>query len=290
MEARGEELQSASSTNAETNHSIGSGSEVGRTKVNVLRLEASTPEFVHNDFRTLPIRVARPDRHHTVGLEGVVSTHLNDDGNPFYGIEAGLVAVVRADKRLRVHAGVSYGYYNVDGLNILGLEKNDANEYQGNQGGPLTGAYTVQDVYSNNLEFSEAKELTEKFHYLHVPVKVEYRVTPSFSVAAGMKVSTLLAAPARYGLNDARFSSTPTVPLSSARDFLYNYDILHKFDIAPIVSISYRIAQRLWLEAGYSHGLVHYINNGGSGLSTADTVERNDVHRSGSIGVRYRLL
>jgi hypothetical protein len=138
-------------------------------------------------------------------------------------------------------------------------------------------------VVDGALEYSEAKQLTDKFHYIHVPLRVEYRITPNFSVMAGMKVSALVAAPARYRLDDERFGAGQLLQASGSRSFLYNYDILRKLDVAPLVGMSYAIGERLSLDASYSHGLVHYINN-------SDAGDRNDFHRSAALGVRYRIL
>jgi hypothetical protein len=108
---------------------------------------------------------------------------------------------------------------------------------------------------------------------------------------AGAKVSSLLAAPARYRLNDSRFSASPYDPVSASKGFLYNYGILRKFDVAPLVGISYNIGERLSLDASYSHGLVHYINDTtNSTNAVALTVDRSDFHRSASLGLRYRIL
>jgi len=235
--------------------------------------------------RALAIIPAHARKKHGVGLELFAASHVNSDGNPFYGIETGAGAIFRTHARLQVHTGISYGYYNVDGLGVFGLSKNSDEEALGsNQGGPYTGVeFDVQDVYSNSLPYSEAKILTEKFHYLHLPVKAEYRITPRFSVTAGVKASMLIAAPARFGLNDTRFSSTQPAALSGSKSFLYNYDILKKYDIAPMVGVGYVIGSRWSLSLTYSRGLIHYIN-------TSESADRTDVHRSGSIGIGYRLF
>jgi hypothetical protein len=236
------------------------------------------------DSRTLNFAEISTRRSRNTGLEAFSAMHLNADGNPFYGVETGIGMILREQKRVRLHAGVSYGYYNIDGLGFFGIGNTADAETLGNQGypDPLTGVtYDLNEVYANSLEVEEAQQLTEKFHYLHVPISMEYRITPRISVGAGVKAGVLLSAPARYRLNDVRFASSGIG--SSSKDFLYDYDILRKFDIAPMLSIEFMISKSLSLQAGYTHGLIHYINNSG-------TSDRSDFHRTASLGLRYRIL
>jgi hypothetical protein len=171
------------------------------------------PDAVTYQARPLSIQPAKTTLPGAVGFEAFAVTHLNSDGNPFYGIEAGIGVVVRTEKRMRLHAGASYSYYNIDGLGLFGTGSNADEELLGNnQGGqnPGTGVlFDLNDVYANNLEFSEARQLTEKFHYLQVPVSLEYRISPRISAAAGVRAAVLISAPARYRLNDSRFSASP---------------------------------------------------------------------------------
>jgi hypothetical protein len=132
--------------------------------------------------------------------------------------------------------------------------------------------------------------LTKKFHYLHIPVSLEYCFNHRFSAALGVKLSALLAAPARYHLNDARFASG-TVQTSNSKSFLYDYDILNKMDVAPMLSVSYMLAHHVWLDLAYTYGLRHYINSGsGNDPTLEDAAPRSDFHRSLSLGVRAKVL
>ncbi|HLF63261.1 MAG TPA: hypothetical protein VI603_05900, partial [Saprospiraceae bacterium] len=223
---------------AETESSFRDQAQI-RTEIALVRLQPLTPGSLDQRSRNFIGPTTRPQRNHVFGLEALVATHLNSDGNPFYGVEAGLNTIVFSNRRLRVHAGITYGYYNIDGLGLgifnLAADTEDFENIGGNPDTNYAGfpLYDVKDIVDGALEYREAKQLTEKFHYLHVPLRVEYRITPGFSVMAGMKVSALIAAPARYGLNDARFSSQAQLT-SGSRSFLYNYDILRKLDIAPV--------------------------------------------------------
>jgi len=108
---------------------------------------------------------------------------------------------------------------------------------------------------------------------------------------AGVKLSTLISAPARYSLNDARLSNQ-YLSLPSSNSFLYDYHILNKFDVAPVAGIEFKCASRWSVDAMYSHGLIHYINSPDvvDNNSFGDQTARHDVHRSFSVGLRYRIL
>lgn len=266
---------------------------ITRSIISVPQFLDNNPEPMGDRWNALMIPVARPDRDGSFGLDAMVATHLNADADPFYGIEAGLSTTLISGQRISVHGGVSYGYYNVDGVGLgifdAGNSADTENLGSNGGGGPDTNGYTgfpiyaVQDVLTGELEYSEAQELTETFHYIHVPLRVEYRILPRLLMMAGVKASVLLAAPARYRLNDNRFSAPQSTVVSNSKSFLYNYDIIRKIDIAPLVGLSYNIGDRLSLDATYSHGLRHYINSD-------DSADRNDYHRSASLGVRYRIL
>jgi hypothetical protein len=71
---------------------------------------------------------AQGESRKSVELQAMTVMHLNAEGSPFYGVEAGGALVFRADKRLRARTGLSYGYYSVDGLGVLSFGKSDQTE------------------------------------------------------------------------------------------------------------------------------------------------------------------
>lgn len=264
-----------------------------RSIISVAQLSERSPGTIGDRWNAVMIPVADPKRDGRFALDVMVATHLNADADPFYGIEAGLSTPLFSGKRLSVHAGVSYGHYNIDGVGLGIFNSGNAQDDEfadplNNGGGPDTNGYSfpiyaVEDVLTGDLEYSEAQALTEKFHYIHLPLRVECRILPRLLVMAGVKASVLLAAPARYRLNDGRFAAPQSTSVSGSKSFLYNYDIIRKVDVAPLVGLSYDIGERLSIDATYSHGLRHYINNDDAG-------DRSDYHRSASVGVRYRIL
>jgi hypothetical protein len=211
--------------------------------------------------------------------------HLNAEGSPFYGVEAGGALVFRADKRLRARTGLSYGYYSVDGLGVLSFGKSDQTEDlpidpSTGMGGSLFDPVTV---VQNTIEYDDADQLTDKFHYLHIPMLIEYRFAPRWAVSAGARMALLLGAPARYKLSDEQFTANYVASAPASRSFLYDYGILRKIDIAPEVMLSWKAGNRLWLDAGYLHGLVPYINR-------SDISGRGDYHRMLQVGARYTII
>ena len=260
------------------------GDNERRNTITIAELSPRIPAALDARFTIPSIAVQTSKAGNAFGLEVIAATHVNADGNPFYGVETGLNTTLRTGRRLNLNAGVSYGYYNVDGLGILGIDKDLDLELQDNQNTPgqNTGVlYDVTDLFAHSLDVSEVKQLTEEFHYIHFPVSVAYLITPRLSAAAGMKISALISAPARYQLNDSRFTASSLN--SSSKSFLVSYDVLRKWDIAPIVNLTYRMSRHLSIDASYAHGLVHYVNSSGA-------QDKSDLHRSGSIGVRYRIL
>ena len=145
--------------------------------------------------------------------------------------------------------------------------------------------FNVQDVYDNTLSYNVADKLADKFYYVNIPVRLEYRISPRVSVAAGVKAAVLLSAPARYNLNDQRLygSSLGGLFAPSSKSFLYDYGIVKKIDIAPEAALSWKAARRVWLDAGYQYGTIPYINK-------SNVAERGDYHRSVTLGVRYAIL
>jgi hypothetical protein len=266
---------------------IVNASEDHRDAVSVLTLKSEEPEQLSeparlgNEIIPAAVQSGKPFE-----VQGLVAMHFNSAGSPFYGVEAGGAVVFRADKRLRVRTGLSYAYYSVDGIGLFSLSRaSDVEELGGT--GPGTGVgtplYDPVSVVQNTIEYDAADELTDKFHYLHVPLRVEYRIAPRWSASAGVRMALLLAAPARYKLSDEKFSANYLASAPASRSFLYDYGILRKLDIAPELMLSWKATNRLWLDLGYLHGLVPYINR-------SDISGRGDYHRMIQVGARYTII
>ena len=176
-------------------------------------------------------------------LQALAAVHSDFGTAPIYGAEAGVAAVFRSARRIRIRSGVSYGYYNVDGVPLFGLSKNrdlesiDLGTNPGSQYDPL---YDQMDILTNQIEFTAAEQLTKQFHYLHMPVAVEYSFLPRWAVMVGARFSYLTSAPARYEFNDPVFFTGNFGSFSSTKSFLYDYEVLRKFDVAPEVGLSFK--------------------------------------------------
>lgn len=252
-----------------------------RDAVSVIDLVSSDPLVDAGSFEDPSIDVAQASDDAKFGLHPLSRLHMNGEGEPLYGIETGVATIFRADKRVQVHSGLTYGYYTQSGL---GDGHPDETIDLNNPGsGPLTGVmFDVEEVRNNRIGYDSARLLTEEFHYIQVPLNLAYKVTPRLALWAGAKAAILVGAPAKYGLSDAVFQGTNATS-GGSRSFLYDYGILRKVDVSPEFGVSWQATQALWIDAGYKYGLVPYINR-------SDVPDRSDYHRTISLGLRLRIL
>ncbi len=232
--------------------------------------------------------IIQPVLKKNLHLEGLVAVHLNGEGGPFYGIEAGVLSAVDVQRHIRMFAGVTGVYYNTSGLTHIG--QGQSTDLAKAFTDPTTGNYVpgypfdLSSIADNTLPYPSTARLTEAFYYLNFPVRIEYRVSPRISVAAGVKALVLLSAPARYRLeNQTSYVGVADNRITGNRNYLYHYDILRKFDVAPTVGVSWQAGMHTWIDFGYSFGLVPYINRSG-------IPGRNDFHRAANVGLRFDII
>ena len=220
-----------------------------------------------------------------LGLHVFGAPHF-DEAIRVNGLEAGLLVGYDVASRWSVRAGVSYGYYEENGLVDLDFSKSMDRASQEIDLTPvLDPGSTYPQLDINELvSYDTAQVLTNKLSYIHVPLHVEYRLTKNLGVIVGAKFSWLLSAPVENGVRGTSFSgSAGSMDLNNVGNFLIDFDVLKRFDWAPSAGISWRAGRKFAFDVQYFHGMIPYIDR-------SEVANRSDYNRSLSLGVRYRVL
>ncbi|MDX1408022.1 MAG: outer membrane beta-barrel protein, partial [Saprospiraceae bacterium] len=160
----------------------------------------------------------------------------------------------------------------------------DVDTMQGGAAGP--GSFVqANEIYNNTVNYDTARILADRYNYLHLPLILQYRLSPKLKVSVGVKGSRMLSAPSEYAISDQSGSFNQNVTLSArgSNNFLYNYDILRKWDVAPLLGLGLEVGRRMSLNVNYQHGLIPFVDRSG-------IIDRSDYHRSLSVGLQYRML
>jgi hypothetical protein len=206
------------------------------------------------------------------------------------GYEFGALATMSFGRKWKVMAGASIGHYNKNGVFQLGgLSRELSVEALLVPTIPDSTLVNYPDsdpeVAYDLISYDTAQLLTEVFNYLHIPVLGQYRLTNFLSVIGGVKFSHLINAPSSRGLSAIpQFgSSAGTFDLKSSRNFLEEENILHSWDVAPVVGLAFDVGGRFAFDIQYQHGLIAYIDRPTEG-------DRSDYQRTLSIGLRYSFF
>jgi hypothetical protein len=222
-----------------------------------------------------PVKV----RRRTLEVSLLAATHL-DEPTRISGIQAGPVIKYRINKTWSLESGIQYGHYARNGLVSASNSEADLS----NSG--VESSFLSADLFANNLaSYDTIQQLADKFNYLHFPIMVGYRVTRHLEIKLGTRISYLLNAPSNFGVVETFGAGGATSIVAEGNfknNFLYQYDLLKKNDVAIVAGIDLLLARRLNLTMLYHHGLTPYIDK--------PAPSREDYHRSLMIGLKFRIF
>ncbi|MDX1476657.1 MAG: hypothetical protein R3301_03090 [Saprospiraceae bacterium] len=242
-------------------------------------------------MRQIPAFVALDGiERRALALHGLTAIHLND-AISVYGVEAGIALTYDVGRRISLMTGLTYGHYRERGLFRISPNKQfdelaspvDQDTTMG--GSPGTGTSVLANtIYDNTVGYDTARILADRYNYLHMPLVVRYQLTPKIGLSLGIKGSRLLSAPSEYAIDQQSSSFTQNLRLdgNGPNNFLYNFGILRKWDVAPLAGVTLQTGRRTELDVHYQHGLVPFIDRMG-------VIDRSDYHRTLAVALRYRI-
>lgn len=203
------------------------------------------------------------------------------------GIGLGPEARFPLSKKLNGYVGLLYENQKKNGL-LNFNSKEDAlgqanvttpvaffNDLQGDQLAAVSAQASYQDIQS----------LSNSFHYLHLPIGIEYMVGRAFSLHGGVRFSRMLSAPSKYQIAVVQgdLASQDLERLDGfSNNALFSNDLVRKNDISATLGASLYLGRRWALTAEYNYGILPII-----GID--DTDGSNAFNRIFSVGLSYHF-
>ena len=261
-----------------------------RQALTISAIPVRQTELSDNDLPLMPAIEVQRHKHNALHGYAFGNTHFNTQIG-LRGLEGGLALGYDFSNRWAALIGVSYGYYTNDPLFRLGSFRQAEEDLAANSGGTTTPVAEIlgNGIVSNSIGYDTAQILTDKYKYVHVPVSVQYQLTNWLSVGAGARISRLLSAPSEYGLEAVESNFTAgdfnyiLAKSGDEQNFLYDFDLVRKFEVAPMLAMVMDLGRLTTLDINYQHGFTPVI-------AQSDVPNRKDYNRTFSIGVRRRLF
>lgn len=203
------------------------------------------------------------------------------------GIGIGPEARFPLSKKLKGYVGLLYENQKKDGF--FNLNSREDALAQGTVTTPVAFFNDLQGdplaALSAQASYQDIQSLSNSFHYLHLPIGLEYLFGTSFALHGGVRFSRMLSAPSKYQIAVVQ-GDLVNQDLERLDGFsnnaLFSNDLVRKNDISATIGASLYLGRRWALAAEYNHGILPII-----GID--DTDGSNAYNRIFSVGLSYHF-
>jgi flagellar basal body-associated protein FliL len=229
-----------------------------------------------------PVQLASNKVGVSLGLRASFNSSLG-----LQGIGVGPEARFSLSKNLNGYVGLLYENQKKDGL--LNFNSREDALGQSNVTTPVAFFNDLQGdplaAVSAQASYQDIQSLSNSFHYLHLPIGIEYMVGRAFSLYGGVRFSRMLSAPSKYQIAVVQgdLASQDLERLDGfSNNALFSNDLVRKNDISATLGASLYLGRRWALTAEYNHGILPII-----GID--DTDGSNAFNRIFSVGLSYHF-
>ncbi|MEL6989286.1 MAG: outer membrane beta-barrel protein, partial [Bacteroidota bacterium] len=139
-----------------------------------------------------------------------------------------------------------------------------------------------------NQSPNDLVDAIDRFVYLNIPVRLNYKIGDKLSINVGGGAAYLLNSKLKGSIVlDEVNADRGNISLSTS-DFT-NSGVLNKWDFHLGGGIQYQLSKFLFIEGSYRYGIRPIFNTNDNSSQFADAGSRKDFNRTGYIGLRYRF-